>query len=382
MTGTFFKTLLILLVTLYNRICSGQPAMPAREILLRIAVAQSPGDNFYSPGIFPSFSSRTIKYSEKRKDNNIYYTALILFILKELRPLLTIPDRVLVDSISSKAKRAFPFFANKNDRPCYNFWRTDTAYPIPFSKWLARRGEKLGDDPDCTSMCLMTSDASTEKVEQALDLMNTFCNIPSSPSKRIPKKYRVFRAYSSWIWDGQPAILDLCPVANILTMVQLYDLPWTKVDSASLEFIIASIRNDDYLNIPETLSPYFGKTSLILYHLARLMTAKPLPLLEELKPQLIKEAIHELNQSKNAFEKLILGTALLKWGITLGFDQLDQIAIRKSDFSFFMANPSSFLNFSNGLRLIAKHKWNYHYYCPAFNDALMLENILLREIIH
>ena len=79
-------------------------------------------------------------------------------------------------------------------------------------------------------------------------------------------------------------------MCNVLSFVQQNNLQWTKADSASLQHIIKTIQRNDIVKHPAFVSPYYANTSIILYHLARLMSIKPINELENIKPQLIQLA--------------------------------------------------------------------------------------------
>ena len=90
-------------------------------------------------------------------------------------------------------------------------------------------------------------------------------------------------------------VFDVSVLCNVLSFVEKYNLQWTKADSASLEVIIKTIQNNYHFTEPIYASPYYGKTSIILYHIARLMSIKQIPQLEALKTKLITDAVNELS---------------------------------------------------------------------------------------
>ncbi|MFY8035723.1 MAG: hypothetical protein ACOVMQ_01085, partial [Cyclobacteriaceae bacterium] len=127
-----------------------------------------------------------------------------------------------------------------------------------------------------------------------------------------------------------------------------------------------------------------GKTSLLLYHIARLMYVRAIPKLEALKPTLCALALDEFQHSEDLLEKIVLGTALMKWGheappLALpGLPELNA-QIEKSNYPFFIGNVPAHL--SNGKRLLlTKLKVGlFYHYCPAWNDALFLEYLVLKK---
>jgi hypothetical protein len=124
-----------------------------------------------------------------------------------------------------------------------------------------------------------------------------------------------------------------------------------------------------------------------LYHIARLMKVKKIPALEAWKRKLVIDAGYELANTDNLMEKIILSSAIIKMGYippTLSLPSREKIPkeVEENDFTFFIANLPSY--FSDVLRLAATSIGFglYNYYCPAYNDALLLEYILLRNTLN
>jgi ABC-type cobalt transport system substrate-binding protein len=179
-------------------------------------------------------------------------------------------------------------------------------------------------------------------------------------------------------------VFDVSVLCNILCFVQTYNLEWTKADSASLEVIVQTIKKNYHITKPIYASPYYSKTSLILYHVARLMSIKKISQLDELKMKLITDAANEFVHSDNLLEKVILSNAILKWGYVPPLFKLPQsneveTKIEKNDFSFFVGNVPSY--FHDALRKYATNKniWLFYHYCPAYNDVLLLEYLVLKN---
>ena len=75
-------------------------------------------------------------------------------------------------------------------------------------------------------------------------------------------------------------MFDVSVMCNVLSFVQQNNLQWTKADSASLLHIIQTIQRNDIVKHAAFVSPYYANTSIILYHLARLMSVKQIKELE------------------------------------------------------------------------------------------------------
>ena len=145
------------------------------------------------------------------------------------------------------------------------------------------------------------------------------------------------------VWKHFPVVFDICVLSNVLHFVQRYNMPWTAADSASLKVILQSITSGDYYKKPLSVSPYYGNTSIILYHLARLMSCKPIPALEALKVQLVISAVQQFAHTTNPLEKAILCTAIMRWGYVPPTFKMPEIsAIEQNNLPFFIGNIPSY----------------------------------------
>src|SRR5205085_4352307 len=139
---------------------------------------------------------------------------------------------------------------------------------------------------------------------------------------------------------------------------------------ASLDVIVKTIENNYHISQPVYASPYYTRTSIILYHVARLMSIKKISELEKLKLKLVADAANEFAHSNNLMEKIILSSAILKWGYNPpaqslpSFDNVES-KIEKNDFCFFVGNIPSY--FHDIFRKYATRKkiGLFYHYCPA-----------------
>jgi hypothetical protein len=358
-----------------------QDSITIDHLLDRIETQQLKRNSFFMDGIFPSYISSSRKFKTRKKDNTIFYNALIVYTLKENYSRFSSEQKTVCDSIIERSARALPGFKNKT-RNTYNFWRTDTAFRFPYSWWLPlfRGKTTLPDDMDDTVLGLMMLDGNNS-AETLHSLMQSYTN-SDPPLKTTFRIYENDAAYSTWFGKKVPVVFDVSVLCNVLSFVQKNNLKWTKADSASLQLIVKTIQRDDEIKHPSFVSPYYCNTSTILYHLARLMSIKPIGNLEELKPRLITLAQQRLQSSGNVLEKIILSSSLIKWNVTppaLNLDMNDISSIEKNDLPFFIGNIPSYFrqpwkqNFIN-FRLLM-----YNHYCPAWNDCLLLEYLLSKK---
>ena len=366
--------------------CNAQDSALIHYLLKRITGQQVKADDYFLTGIFPSYITNKEKFSDRKKDNNIFFNGLIDYTLNEIKPLMNQQDQLLIDSILENSKTLYSKFKNQKGRNTFNFWRTDSAHEYPYASFLKLFGKKitLPDDMDDTILSLFALDADDSTAEEVHQLMQLFVNADTNKVRSVIKEYDDLPAYSTWFGKKFPVVFDVSVLCNVLSFVQKYNLQWTKADSASLEVIVKTIQNNYHIAEPMYASPYYGKTSIILYHIARLMSIKEIPQLEALKTKLITDAVNELSNSNNILEKIILSTAILKWGYSPPVTGLPtttdiETKIEKNDFAFFIGNVPSYFHDMFRKYATTNHMGLFYHYCPAWNDMLLLEYLVLKD---
>ncbi len=380
--------IVILFIVLYSVLCcNAQDSAFINQILQRIASQQIVSDRYFLKGNISSYISNKKTNHPKKKDDNIFFAALINVTLRQQYKNLSPANRLLADSIQVKSEMLYMHFQNKKGRLTYNFWRTDTAIRFPYTNWihLIKKNTSLPDDMDDTVLSLLAQNADSARAAEAHHIMQAYVN-HGDGNASIEKKYRTYNAYSVWYGKNFPPVFDVCVLSNILFFVEQYHLAWTAADSASLRVIVKSVKDNDYINQPIYVSPYYGKTSLILYHLARLMNGTNIPELEALQSKLIATAVEQYSHTNDLLEKMILCTAIMKWGyvapeLNLKENKETLYHIETSHLPFFTGNiPSYFPVFYK--HVFTQHKWLlFYHYCPAYNDVLLLEYLLLKKKI-
>ncbi len=353
-------------------------------LLQRISTLQATKNNVILPGLFYSYISKKEKFSDKKTDENIFYNGLISYTLRDIKPYLSEAANKTTDSILQMALPVFEKFKNSTGRNTFNFWRTDTTFEFPYTWWIKimRGNVTLPDDLDDTSLGLLALSAPTSTAEDIHRLMSNFINDSLHILRNGLSYFKNYPAYSTWFGKNFPVVMDACVLTNILSFVQEYNLNWNAADSASLQLLLMIIHEKDYINEPLLVTPYYGKPSIFLYNLARLMSVKKIPELENIKIELITEAAKELAESTNMMERIILSTAILKWGYIppkIDLPNRDEIknTIEGNDFSFFIGNIPAYLPPAIRNKLLDKNAGLFYHYCPAYNNTLLLEYITL-----
>jgi hypothetical protein len=358
-----------------------------KKLMERIYTAQSTGTGYFAKGLFPSYREYYFNRGTYKNDDNIFFTALVAFTLQHLKPGLRTDSKILLDSIISKASPVYKKFQNRRGLPIYSFWMTSPKKYFPNTHWLSFfKTNALPDDLDCSAVVLQATNAPYADVNEMHRYIQNFTNKKSKKVVSTFKAYKKLPAYSTWLSHKVPIDFDICALANLLVLVHKYKLDYTAADSASLQLISESIRNRHYQTHSEIISPYYNKTAVILYHISRLMSSKFIPELEQFKSQLIADAEISYRLADNFLDKIILSTSLLRWGIVSPMKDLESelklyCQVPDKQFVFFVANMAAMLPNPLTRFMIRSNIGRFDYYCPAYNDVLVLENLVLRKAL-
>jgi len=353
------------------------------NLLQRVKALQVNEASVFPKGSFASY--RTYQYNKdfQKADINGFYTGLIVFTLRDIQPKLTVWQQQIADSIIQRALPVFDKFKNKKGRNTYNFWPTDTAQIFPNSGWLNwfNKSQSLPDDLDDTVIILLAMNTNKSTAAAIHTLMQGYTNNPQKKITNTFPAYRDIGAYSTWFGEKMPVDFDVSVLSNILFFVQRYNLKWTAADSASLLLIDKVISDKKHIDAPAYISPHYASTPIVLYHFSRLMQVKPIEVLEKHKLVLIDQAKSYLQRDIPFMEKVLLQTALKRWGIDYPMhihtnEKNMESLIESEDFSFFIANMASMYP-DKMKKILGNTKiGEFRYYCPAYNHMLVLENIL------
>ncbi len=352
-------------------------------LLHRIEALQVKEDGVFPKGSIPSYRTYALNKDRQKADPNPFYTGLVAMTLRDLRPMLTAEQAVIADRIILNAAPSLKLYKNKK-RETYNFWAAGERKIFPNSGWMNwfDKSQSLPDDMDDTVIILLALQADNSIAKQVHDTMQLFANNASKKVNNTYKAYRNIGAYSTWFGKKMPIDFDICVLSNILYYVQRYELPWTHADSASLELITKVITEKKHLQNAAYVAPHYSRLPVILYHISRLMQVKPIVPLEKLKPQLVKEAEEALAGADSFMDQLILSTALLRWGVLPVVAKSHEgksimQMVEENDFSFFIANMASMLPDPLKQWMSVTGAGKFYYDCPAYNNLLFLEYLLL-----
>lgn len=387
-----FRIIYGLLFTVMMTDCKAtQDTAFIHAILKRVEQQQIKEHSFYIKGLLPAYADKAFKgFSTRINDNSIFCTSISVYTLRKIKSYLDKESQTIIDSICARATPAFASFENRKGKHTYNFWRQDSTFKFPYNWWvpaIANRDWELPDDFDDTVMSLLALNADDSVAIQVHRYMQNYSGYPAAKIKGVPVEYKKIPAYSTWAGKKFPVFYDVCVAANILTFVQHYQLPWTKADTATLQFIIKVIERKDYLNAKYIdISPYYKNKAVIIYHIARLMGEKGIPELEFYTKKLVTDALYLFSKSNNILEQIVLSTAMNRLGYQSPFIDVSNHSkifdwIEHNDMPFFTADILGYFEGTTKKLLnvtVGKSLW-FNEYCPAYNDVLLLEYLALNS---
>ncbi|WP_420150794.1 hypothetical protein [Spirosoma sp.] len=341
-------------------------------IIQRIASLQD------KTGLFPAVRSNAM-IGYQRADTNVFFSAITVFTLQNLRLSVSLESRKQIDQIQQRVVKAYPLFRNKDGLNTYNFWPTRPSRHFP-NGYVFHRFEhfRIPDDIDDTAMVYLTTEPVRADQLWLKEKLAQHAN--GSQPQRIRNtypEYRQLRAYSTWFGKNMGVDFDACALSNMLYCICYYGLPRNQHDTDSLTYLRAIVESERYVAEPFRCAPHYARTSLIIYHLARLMTAFDIPELRPIRSRLITDAKQELARATNRIEQIILTTSLLRFGETGPTIPLERIEQDFMPFNFFIAGLLTayeqplLRRFAD--RPIVQMRWQ----CEAHSWALVAEYLSL-----
>ncbi|MDX2303062.1 MAG: hypothetical protein NW226_09690 [Microscillaceae bacterium] len=350
------------------------------EILHKIAALQSGGNPQYAEGLFPCRRSYACDWIG-RADNNIFYTAIIVFTLQRLVYYFDEEQQNLFLRIREKAVQNYPAYQNQKGKKTYNFWAKNPSQHFPHGYLCSRiKSFELPDDADDTVLIYLTQAHSPEDVFWLKDELAHYSTLKPGQFKNFPAKYQAYSAYATFFSTAKmPIDHSLCVLCNILYFVYAHHLPHNAWDEGSLDLIVEAVRSEDYLKNPVALAVHYPSAPVFLYHLTRLMADFDIPKLETLLPQLKKNLSDLYVKEKKGMNRLVLAISMLR----LGMD-IDEVLLPNpkelKKYAFFMFSKWSY-SASEKLRNWASIPFfQVNFACEAYNLTLILEYVQLKKL--
>lgn len=357
------------------------------RLLQRIDHLQAKNYDVFPKGSIPSYRMYALNKNRYKADINAFFTGLVAFTLADIKADLSTAQQLQANTIITNTLPVFSKFQNrKTGRNTYNFWPADNPQIFPHSGWLNlfNKSRALPDDLDDTVIMLMAQQKNNSVAKEIHQLMQGYTNNENKKVTNTFPEYQQIGAYSTWFGEKMPVDFDISVLSNVLYFVQSYNLKWTAADSASLYLIEDMIKTNKHTKFANYISPHYATLPNILYHISRLMSLKPIPSLEKLKPQLIEDTKKALASANTFLDKVILSTSLLRWGVEPPEIVLDKNSslidlIEEEQFYFFIASMASMLPDPWKKRVTNIGIGTFYYYCPAYNNLLLLENLVWQK---
>lgn len=358
------------------------------RLLQRIDYLQPKEDGVFPKGCIPAYRMYALNKDRFKADVTPFFSAVTSLTLLDIMNELSPSQQEQAKTIINLSTSVYPKFRNRTvGRNTYNFWPTDTPQIFPNSYWLNffDKSKAIPDDLDDTVLLLLAQSASDSIAKEVHALMQLYKNGPARKIRNTFKEYENIEAYETWFAKKMPVDFEIGVFANVLYFVQKYNLLWTKTDSASLNLMVRMLEERKHITAANYISPHYVKLSVILYHVSRLMAVKPIPELEKLKPQLIADANLALLAADNFMDQVLLSTSLLRWGVAppdlapRKANSLEEMVEDDRGTSFFIANMAHML--PNPLKqwVGASGVARFYYFCPAYNNLLLVENLVWRR---
>lgn len=351
------------------------------EIVKKICRQQSKGNTRYDRGLFPSQRiHKQAKYV--REDNNIFFSALIVFTLQQLKhaiPAKLLPriETLIEDVVSNYSKYRHPA-----DTQTYNFWQHHPNSHFPHGIVMKRLPFlALPADVDDTSIIYLTS-PSTDRLENIKIKLETHYAREAPVSAMTPVAYRDLRPYPTFLGRKVKREMDVCVICNVLYLVFKNKLPLSATDLDSIEFIHRVLVRQDYQKSPFFISPNYGNPAVILYHIARLAGAFDHAELNKIRALLIKILKQEFLSDNSLMESLLINTSLLRFKVSTPLLTPNRnLEHYFKNFYFFQAGMLTSLQRFNLHKLASVSFFHLKYRCYAYYWTLWLEyNLLYQQI--
>ena len=365
-----FKYLLLTLVLLQSTVTVRSQDIGLFESIKALQIKQ---DSFYRSGFFPS---QIVRKEGKKivEDNTIFFTGLCYYTLFSLYPHLTVEQRNYNDSMFAVAQKSFHIYRNRNGGLTYNFYQTHPDNPFPNLRFFSKLDRaRLPDDLDDTGIMYLLPDAPQSDKRAIHELMAA----QSGKTRKVISTFREYRqttAYKTWFARKMKQDIDLCVLANILTFVQHNSLAMGSVDSASIRLIVSMVQNNLHIDRPFLASPHYQRSPVILYHLSRLLSLCDDSLLQTIRPRLIADMKHQLQETASSMDKLILISSLYRLGETVDFSiGMNDIYREIKHYAWFRANLMCGKRLWIKKLLGADNMFQFDYASEAYNRCLLLE---------
>jgi hypothetical protein len=308
--------------------------MPETVILLLKKLKTIQNQSFIKlNGLFPSGRSHPLGY--KREDYSAYFTATLYHSLERLKPLLTSDEKNILEEIRIKACLGLAPFQNKQGLQRYNFWQTNPGKHFPNGYLLGRWDYfRPPDDVDDSVMIYQLQKRNWEESNWLMAHIDSYANGEKKWIKNTPEPYQKLNAWCTFFCRDMPLGFDACVISNVLYFNLLHGFPKNKQYQDSIRYLYQMLEEKDHILRPEKVSPYYPHASIIIYHLAKLLSSFEIPELLPFKENMKSQMIEILESSLFESERAMLENA---WMWLFDTNPPSHLApIKKGRFYFFV----------------------------------------------
>ncbi|MCB9185599.1 MAG: hypothetical protein H6601_02505 [Flavobacteriales bacterium] len=351
------------------------------ELLKSLKQLQSQCNSTYPNGIFPSERYHPF-LPYRRHDDNLFFTASIVHILQGILNEFEPAESELAESLISDAVSAYPLFRNKKGLDTYNFWQTTPSRHFP-NGWFMHHFKhfQIPDDVDDTSLVYLTENSAKERVLWLREKLKQHANLAYKKAFNPLPKYRELKCYSTFFGKKMYIEFDLCVLSNLMRLILKHftEQELNEYDRDTLEFIVATVENDEHKTLPFYSAPNYPTTELILYHLARLIPLLPESYRNRIKAKVRTDIQIGLEQAEG-MNCILMENAAFKLGIGAKSNDLDSDTLL-NDRGFFFFHAGMITAFENmfAQKLADNPFFHLRYASRALNGALLIENLVLKR---
>ncbi len=295
-----------------------------------------------------------------------------------LEPFLSDKEGSILESLRIKACAGFAPFQNKQGLQRYNFWQTNPGRHFPNGHLLGRWDRfRPPDDVDDSVMVYQTQKRNTEESLWLKEHIDDYANGSRKWIHNAPELYRNLRAYCTFFCKNMPLGFDACVISNVLYFNRLHNFEVNFKEQDSLRYLTIMLKRRDHILIPQEVSPYYPHTSIILYHLAKLMGSFSITELDNRKAQVKQDIKTLLVESLYPIERTMLENAWM-W-LSNELPSKASKPDKKGKFYFFVLPLT--LEFEGSLpQWLAHKRWTHiRFHCDALEIAFHIENQVLRR---
>ena len=357
-------------------------SMTKDDLIRKIACLQDTANRKYFPeGIFESYRSNEFLHY-RRPDTNVFFTAITVFTLNNIKEFLSPESQLLVEKIAKKATESYHLFKNKNGLNTYNFFQTNPSKHFPHGNIINRFNHfKIPDDIDDTAMIYMTLPHIKEEAKWLQNKLIQHSNGYKNRVKNTFLEYKNLKAYSTWFGENMYIEFDACALSNMIYCQLHFGLELDEHGQDSVKYIQQTILTNQYIEQPFRVAHQYARTPLIIYHVMRLMNKFHIPELEICREKLESDILHYLQKEELSFmDRVVLEISLPNKNVV----EVQNLNDVDTNYPFFIAGLLTAYENTLLYKLSSSKLFHINWTCEAHSLALLAEWIVVtsRNPIH